>query len=127
MTLQSAVHQLQQDAVTSGLVAELGQDEIQHIMSTAFASVRRDLPACDPNAVEVEPKRKQLRAAESTVEAVIYALRTNGTAAIGGNRERLIEVSPKQLEDIIVRLSGARQSYPSITDHLLDLLAELLP
>jgi len=129
MTLHTAVDQLQQDAVASGLVADLGQDEIQHLMSTAFATVRRDIgaPASDPDPVEVEPKREQPRAAASTVEAVVYALRTNGTAAIAVNRERLIEISLKQLEDVIVRLSGARQTYPSITDHLLELLVDLLP
>ena len=129
MTLHTAVDQLQQDAVASGLVAELGQDEIQHIMSAAFATVRRDIgiTACDPDPVGVEPKREQPRAAASTVEAVVYALRTNGTAAIAANRERLIEISLKQLEEIIVRVSGARQTYPSITDHLLEMLADLLP
>jgi hypothetical protein len=129
MTLHTAVDQLQQDAVASGLVAELGQDEIQHIMSAAFATVRRDvgITACDPDPVGVGPKRGQPRAAASTIEALVYALRTNGTAAIALNRERLIEVSPKQLEDVIVRLSGSRRTYPSVTDHLLELLAELLP
>jgi hypothetical protein len=129
MTLHNAVDELQQYAVVSGLVAELGQDEIQHVMSAAFANVHRDIwiTASDPDRVEIEPIREQPCAAASTVEAVVYALRTNGTAAIAANRERLIEVSATQLEDVIVRLSAARQRYSSITDHLLELLAELLP
>jgi hypothetical protein len=69
MTLHTAVDQLQQDAVASGLVAELGQDEIQHIMSAAFAPVRHDVgvTARDPDPVEVERKPDQPRAAASYV------------------------------------------------------------
>jgi hypothetical protein len=69
MTLHTAVDQLQQDAVASGLVAELGQDEIQHIMSAAFAPVRHDVgvTARDPDPVEVERKPDQARAAASYV------------------------------------------------------------
>jgi hypothetical protein len=69
MTLHTAVDQLQQDAVASGLVAELGQDEIQHIMSAAFAPVRHDVgvTARDPDPVEVEREPDQARAAASYV------------------------------------------------------------
>ena len=66
-------------------------------------------------------------AAVSTVEALVYALRTDGTAAIATNRMRLLELSPKQLENVIVRLSRMRPAHPSINDHLLELLTELLP
>jgi hypothetical protein len=69
MTLHTAVDQFQQDAVASGLVAELGQDEIQHIMSAAFAPVRHDVgvTARDPDPVEVEREPDQARAAASYV------------------------------------------------------------
>ena len=40
--LQEAVDELQRAAEHDGLIAELGQDEIQRIISTAFAPVRDD-------------------------------------------------------------------------------------
>jgi hypothetical protein len=43
-TLHEAVDQLQADAERSGLVAELGQDAIQRIMSEAFAAVSGEIP-----------------------------------------------------------------------------------
>ena len=43
MDLHEAVDGLQAAAVASGLVAELGQDEIQRLMAKAFAAVRDDL------------------------------------------------------------------------------------
>jgi hypothetical protein len=49
-TLQDAVDVLQYDAEASGLVAELGQDAVQAIMSAAFAAVRDDLPTAEPSS-----------------------------------------------------------------------------
>jgi hypothetical protein len=66
-------------------------------------------------------------AAASMVEAVMHAARAHGVAAIATNRERLFELSPNQLEDVVVRLSRVRPRYPATTDHLLELLTELLP
>jgi hypothetical protein len=43
LELHEAVDELQAAAVASGLVAELGQDEVQAIMAKAFAVVRDDL------------------------------------------------------------------------------------
>jgi hypothetical protein len=39
--LQDAVDELQASAVASGLVREIGQDEVQRIMAAAFHRVRR--------------------------------------------------------------------------------------
>jgi hypothetical protein len=66
------------------------------------------------------------RAADSTVEAVAYALRTDGVSALAANRERLAELSEQQLRDVVVRLRRAQPAYPVIADQLLELLAELL-
>jgi hypothetical protein len=40
ITLHDAVDGLQADAVASGLVARIGQDEVQRIMAQAFGTVR---------------------------------------------------------------------------------------
>jgi hypothetical protein len=40
LDLHAAVDELQHAAVASGLVAEIGQDTVQKIMSEAFAKVR---------------------------------------------------------------------------------------
>jgi hypothetical protein len=63
-------------------------------------------------------------AAESTIEAVAYALREDGDAALQREwtRERLGELSVAQLERLIARLTRAGAS-----ETLLLILAELLP
>jgi hypothetical protein len=40
LTLQEATDKLQADAERDGLVAEIGQDAVQTILSTAFGAVR---------------------------------------------------------------------------------------
>jgi hypothetical protein len=42
------VDELQQSAEANGLVAAIGQDAVQAIMSKAFAAVRDDLPDAEP-------------------------------------------------------------------------------
>jgi hypothetical protein len=43
LELREAVDVLQADAVATGLVDEIGQDELQQIMSHAFAGARDDV------------------------------------------------------------------------------------
>src|SRR5262249_21703951 len=43
--LHDAIDELQRAAEASGLIAELGQDEVQRLMVEAFAPLRDDLPA----------------------------------------------------------------------------------
>src|SRR5262245_7551058 len=43
LSLHDAVDELQAAAIRSGLVAQLGQDEVQRLMTEAFAAVRDDL------------------------------------------------------------------------------------
>jgi hypothetical protein len=68
-------------------------------------------------------------AAASTFEAVAYALREGGAAALSINTHRLEQLSERQLEDLISRLHREKQKYryPAITDDLIQSLTELLP
>ena len=47
-SLHDAVDWLQSYAVAKGLVADLGQDEVQRIMGRAFAALRADLGGWRP-------------------------------------------------------------------------------
>jgi hypothetical protein len=68
------------------------------------------------------------RAASSTVEALMYELRTYGAAALAGPncRRRLRDLPQPQLVEVIERLMALRPNYPAITDELLFLLGEQL-
>jgi hypothetical protein len=70
--------------------------------------------------------RKQYGAADSTVEALMYELRTLGLAALAGPncRRRLASLSTAQLREVIGRLMQLRPLYPAITDDLLLKLGE---
>jgi hypothetical protein len=72
-------------------------------------------------------QREKYGAAASTVEAVMYELRTHGSAALAGPgcQRRLSELSAEQVREVIVRLERLRPKYPAITDELLLALAEL--
>jgi len=74
-------------------------------------------------------QREAYGAAPTTVEALMYELRTNGLVALAGPncRRRLSELSQPQLGEVIGRLMKLRPRYPAITDQLLFQLAELLP
>src|SRR5262245_53032370 len=144
MELSDAVDGLQAAASAYGLVAALGQDAVQSILSETFRPYRTDLAQalCRQDAAMaggklagvVDQARKTESpqtepsegAAESTVEALMYALRTNGCAALATNRGRLAELSDRQVREVIVRLRRIQSDYPSITDELLELLVELL-
>jgi len=65
----------------------------------------------------------------STVEALMYELRTYGIAAIAGPscQRRLSELSPDRVREVIERLDRLRPKYPAISDNLLLALAELIP
>jgi hypothetical protein len=78
--------------------------------------------------ITLRARRKLLGAAPSTVEAVMYKLRTYGLAAIAGPncQRRLADLSDAQLRQVIERLDRLRTKYPAITDNLLLSLAELI-
>jgi hypothetical protein len=71
---------------------------------------------------------KQYGAAGSTVEALMYELRTLGLAALAGPncRRRVSELSPDQVRAVIERLDRLRPNYPAITDDLILTIGELL-
>jgi hypothetical protein len=155
--LHEAVDQLQAAAERNGLVTKIGQDEVQAIMSAAFGIVRDDLASgeeestqrlshsatqpqdlChgdtyyapvdnEPDPVDDNRARRGDEASPTTVETLMLALRSDGEIALARNRERLIALSPAQVEHVVVRLHRLQSAYPAITDRLIELLAELLP
>lgn len=69
---------------------------------------------------------RETRAAESTVEALMYELREDGMAAFEqpNCRRRFADLSRDQLIEVIDRLIRLRPKYPKITDELLMTLGE---
>jgi hypothetical protein len=67
------------------------------------------------------------RAAQSTVDAVVFELR-DGAAQLSNARtqDRLSECSPTQIKEVIERLGKLASLYPAITDQLLESLRGLL-
>jgi hypothetical protein len=66
-------------------------------------------------------------AAASTIEALMYELRTYGVEALKypNCQRRLSELTDKQLADVIERLMNLRSQYSAITDRLLTQLVRL--
>ena len=75
-----------------------------------------------------EINRPTDRAAASTVEALMLALRERGAAALAEpDRQKLLaRVATAQMRDILARLMALRPSYPAIDDELLFLLGKQL-
>ena len=75
-----------------------------------------------------EIKRPTDRAAASTVEALMLALRERGAAALAEPecQKRLANISTAQMRDVLARLMALRPSYPAIDDELLFLLGKQL-
>lgn len=80
--------------------------------------VRRKVPA---------PQRRR-PTPRSTIDALVYELRTDGMAALQRPHclGRLSDVSPDDLRGVIASLIQLRSKYPSITDALLLKLGGLL-
>jgi hypothetical protein len=102
--LPEAVDRLQADAVRTGLVAEIGQDEVQRLMAEAFAAVRDNFSAAC-GQVPAEATRPD-RAAASTIEALMLGLREHGIAAVQEPkvRPRLAALSEAQVIEVGDRL-----------------------
>jgi len=124
LDLPDAVDGLQAAAIASGLVTELGQDRVQAIMSAAFADVDQD----EAGPPEVLPKQRSDRAAESTVEALLFCLRERGAAALSERAclDRLAALSNDQVRAAIARLIALRPRYSNINDDLIFKLGEQL-
>lgn len=120
--LHEAVDVLQADAEASGLEVSIGQDAVQAIMAAAFTLLRAEVVP-DPLP---EPAARHSDAPNATVEALLYALRTDGLAALQRNQTRLLDLSPGQIATVVERLAELRNIYPKITDELILLIGELL-
>jgi hypothetical protein len=93
---------------------------------SAPASAAELQAICD---AALRKQRKEFgAAAPSTVEAVMYELRTYGVATLAGSncQRRLAELSPDQMREVISRLMKLRPKYPAITDELIFQLSERL-
>jgi hypothetical protein len=66
-------------------------------------------------------RHEQHGAPETTVDAVIFSLRSRGMAALNDpiTRRRLSELSRPQIADVGVRLHRLRAKYPTVTDQVI--------
>jgi hypothetical protein len=73
-------------------------------------------------------QREGYGAAPTTVEALMYELRTDGVRALGrpNCQLRLGDLSTMQVREVIERLTRLRARYPAITDELLQTLTDQL-
>lgn len=116
------VDRAQNLAVATGLVEDIGEDNVQQIMARAF---RR----CGVHHDVHQPEQPfHRRAPESTLEALMLDLRQRGAAALTerDSLRRLDELSRQQVREIITRLIKLRPRYPKISDELLFKLGGLL-
>jgi N-acetyl-anhydromuramyl-L-alanine amidase AmpD len=67
------------------------------------------------------------RAAETTVEAVRYELRTYGIAQLAKPRTqaRLADFNARQITEMVASLRRMRPRYPAITEELITAIEEL--
>jgi len=77
---------------------------------------------------QVTTQREVHGAAPTTVQALMYELRTDGVKALGrpNCQRRLGDLSTIQVREIIERLTRLRARYPAITDELLLTLTDQL-
>src|SRR5262252_9518325 len=78
---------------------------------------------------EIHRRHFEGRAAASTVEAVVYELRTYGLVQLKkpNCQRRLGDLSGEPLREVIARLIKLRPQYPKIDDMLLLQLEDRLP
>jgi hypothetical protein len=129
LDLHEAVDALQDAAERTGLVDTLGQDAVQDIVakaSDADDAVADVVP--DPTPDPVTEATPEIRATESTVDALMFSLCERGAAALAepASQHRLAEMSTPQIQSIIERLIAARERFPAIDDELLFLIGEQL-
>jgi hypothetical protein len=73
-TIHEAVDVLQRDAEASGLVDEIGQDEVQRILGEAFAEMRPELDVAEvvPDALPDDDSSEQHGVPKSTLDAAAW-------------------------------------------------------
>jgi hypothetical protein len=69
----------------------------------------------------VKRRSEQHCAPETTVDALMFSLRSRGMAALDEpiTKKRLSELSKAQAADVIVRLHRLRGKYPKVCDRLI--------
>jgi hypothetical protein len=102
LDLHDAVDVLQEFAGTSGLVATIGQDEVQAIMADAFRPIRQREWQLE-DAEQAAPKRNT---PPTTIEALMYSLRESGLECLGevGTSDRLRRCDGPAMKEICGRL-----------------------
>lgn len=82
--LPDAVDALQAAAIASGLIAELGQDEVQRLMATAFHAVRGDRPKSGDKvpAGNIGADFRRSLVPASTIMAAEYLVREGDVARL---------------------------------------------
>jgi hypothetical protein len=127
LDLHEAVDVLQDFAEQAGLVNALGQDAVQAIMAKGSAAVPANIDA-DVVTQPVLSRAPEIRAAASTVEALMFSLCQRGAAVLSetATQSRLAALSTAQVYSVIERLLAARPRFPAIDDELLFLLGEQL-
>jgi hypothetical protein len=103
-SIPEAVDPLQAFAVPSGLVAEIGQDSVQKVLSDAFAPYRKQESDARPD--EIEQQTRRCPTPQITIEAIMYCVRERGLAALKelANRERLLRCDPAARQQINERI-----------------------
>jgi hypothetical protein len=78
-------------------------------------------------ASESQREQDSWPAAETTVDALIFSLRSRGMAALDEpiTRQRLSELSKAQAAEVIVRLHRLRGKYPKVCDRLIIKVGEV--
>jgi hypothetical protein len=113
--LHEAVDGLQDAALRDGLVALIGQDQVQAIMALAFVDRPEIIWTSPPSPFP------SAEAARSTVEALVFELRERGVRALAraNCQRRLADLSIAQLKSVIGRLRRLQPHYPAIDADLL--------
>lgn len=98
-----------------------------HVAAIHGVASAEDMQALQDAAIKRRANEPTPHASAATVEALMYALRTNGVSALRQkkNIERLKQLSSIQLREVISRLIKMRARYPAITNGLLTALGNL--
>jgi hypothetical protein len=87
----------------------------------------REALSLDTAWAQLNDPRRFERAAQTTVEALVFELRENGAAQLEKEncRRRLGELSVEQLLEVVNRLTAMQPQHPKINDALIAAIREL--
>jgi len=111
--LAEAVDVLQHDAGRDGLIKRIGQDTVQQILAHAFQPFQQTadhlvVANFATDVISLEPKQtKRRRTPRTTVEAILYCVRTRGLGALNeaANVDRLSRCDPAARTQINKRIA----------------------